>query len=66
MRVDLRGSHVAVAEQFLDGADVVAALEEVGCEAVAQGVAGGTPVEASAQDGLLDDALDRGLVGVVS
>ncbi len=30
VRVDLRGLHVAVADEFLHGADVVAALERVG------------------------------------
>ena len=38
--VDHGGRHVAVPEQLLDGADVVAGFEEVGGEAVAQGVAG--------------------------
>lgn len=38
--VDHGGGDVAVAEELLDGADVVAALEEVGGEGVAEGVAG--------------------------
>ena len=37
--VDLGGADVGMAEQLLDGADVVAALEEVGGEAVAEAVA---------------------------
>jgi hypothetical protein len=35
MGIDHGGPHVAVAEQFLHGADVVAVFEEVGGEAVA-------------------------------
>ena len=37
--IDHGGFDVFVAEEFLDGADVVAALEEVGGEGVAEGVA---------------------------
>ena len=39
--VDHRRAHVIVAEQLLDGADIVAGLEEVGREAMAQRVATG-------------------------
>jgi hypothetical protein len=39
--VDHGGADVAVAEELLDGADVVAAFEEMGGEGVAKGVAGG-------------------------
>lgn len=38
MGVDHRGGHIGVAEQFLHGADVVAAFEQVGGEGVAQRV----------------------------
>ena len=38
MRVDHRRLHVAMAQQLLDRADIVAGLEEVSREAVAQGV----------------------------
>ena len=41
MRVDLRGGDVGVAEQFLHGADVVAVLEQVRGEGMAQRVASG-------------------------
>src|SRR5688572_18887936 len=40
VRVDLRGGDVAVAEEFLDDAEVRAAADEVGGEAVAEGVGG--------------------------
>lgn len=38
MGVDHRGRHVGVAEQFLHGADVVAAFEQVSGERMAQRV----------------------------
>ena len=38
MGINHGGFDVFVAEEFLDGADVVAALEEVGGEGVAEGV----------------------------
>ena len=38
MGVDLGGGDIGVAEHFLDGAEVGAVLEEVGCEGVTQGV----------------------------
>jgi hypothetical protein len=37
--IDLSGGDVGVAEEFLDGADIVAGFEEVGGEGVAEGVA---------------------------
>ena len=36
--VDLGGGEVGVAEEFLDGAEIVVVFEEVGGEAVAEGV----------------------------
>lgn len=39
MGVDHGGFDVAVAEEFLDGADVVAVFDEVGGEGMAEGVA---------------------------
>jgi len=38
MGIDHRGFDVFVAQKFLDGADVIAVLEQVGGEAVAKGV----------------------------
>ena len=60
--VDHGGGDVAVTEQLLDGADVVAAFEQVGREAVAQGVRadawGGRHARGAAgrplQDGLVE------------
>ena len=36
LRIDLRGGNIAVAEQFLNGAQIRAVLQQVRCEAVAQ------------------------------
>jgi hypothetical protein len=63
--VDLGGADVSVAEQFLDGADIGAALEEVGGEAVAEGVAARVLGEACSADGSGNGALNDGLVDVV-
>lgn len=49
--VDHGARDVGVAEQFLDGADVVTRFQQVGCEAVAEGVAGGRLRQAGAAGG---------------
>ena len=64
--VDHGGGDVGVAEELLDGADVVAALEEVGGEGVADGVAAGAFGEAGGEDGVVDGALEDRLVEVVA
>ena len=46
MRVNLRRAEAAVAEQFLDAADVRAGIEQVGGERMPQRVRAGPPVEA--------------------
>lgn len=56
--VDLGGGDVGVAEHGLDGADVGAVHEEVGGEAVAEGVGGDVFGDASEFGVFLDDALD--------
>ena len=56
--VDHRGPEVTVTKEVLHGADVVAVFEEVGSEAVSQGVAGnplGNPGELA---GLADRPLE--------
>jgi hypothetical protein len=63
--VDHRGRDVAVAQQLLDGADVVTRLEQVGGERVAQGVTGHPFGELRSPGGLLDGALEDGRVQVV-
>jgi len=65
MGVDLGRRDVAVAEQLLDCTNVLAALEQVGGEAVAQRVAGGSLLEARPTDGVGDRALNDGLMEMV-
>ena len=58
MGVDLGGADVGVAEHGLDGAEVGAVHEEVGGEAVTEGVGGDVFGDASHAGVFLDDALD--------
>lgn len=64
--VDHRRGDVLVAEQFLDRADVLAVLEEVGGEGMAQGVTGRSLAESGSQDGFAHGSLDDGFVQVVA
>ena len=64
--VDLGGFDVFVAEEFLDGADVVAGFEQVGGEAVTEGVTAGGFDDAAGFDGGMDGALEVGIVGMVT
>jgi hypothetical protein len=64
--VDHRGAHILVAEELLDRADVVTALEQVRGEGVAQRVAGRVLGDAGALDGVLDGALDDRWVDVMA
>lgn len=64
--VDHGGFDVFVAEEFLDGADVVAALEEVGGEGVAEGVGCDAFVDSCGLLGFADGALEGGFVDVVA
>ena len=63
--VDHGGGDVAVAEEFLDGADVVAGLEQVRSKAVAKAVAGCALGELCLLNGTREGALDDRLVQVV-
>ena len=56
--VDLGGGDVGVAQDFLYGAEVGAALEEVGAEAVSEGVRGEAAGDAGGVSGVADDAPD--------
>ena len=64
--VDHGGFDVFVAEEFLDGSDIVAGLEEVGGEGVAEGVGGDVFVDFCEAGGFLDGALNGGFVDVVA
>ena len=66
MGVDHGGGDVAVAEELLDGADVVAAFEEVGGEGVAEGVAGDSFGEVRFGGRSFDGALEDAFVEVVA
>ena len=56
--VDHRGLDALVTEQLLDGADVVAVLEQMGGEGMAQAVAAGGLVDAGGSAGAADGPLD--------
>ena len=56
--IDLGRGQVAVAEQFLDAPEVGPAVEQVGREAVAQGVRAGAAVEAEGGEVALEQAAD--------
>ena len=64
--VDHGGGDVAVAEEFLDGADVVAGLKEVGREAVAEAVARGGFGEVGGYDRFVKRPLKDGFVKVMA
>src|SRR5688500_16314834 len=64
--VDHGGGDVFVAQEFLDGTDVVAVFEEVGGEAVAEGVGSYGARDAGGARGGADGALDDGFVEVMA
>ena len=63
--VDHGSGDVAVTEELLDGSDVVAGLEEMGGEAVPEGVAGGGFRELGGPAGGMECALEDGFVEMV-
>jgi hypothetical protein len=65
MSVDHGRGDLAVAEELLDGADVLTALPKVGREGVTEGVATGTLVDAGRADGSGHGALHVRLVVMV-
>ena len=64
--VDHGRRHVPVSEKLLDGADVVAALQKMGGEGMAQGVAADGLGDAGGARGVAYVALDGGFVAVVT
>mgnify|MGYP001172851716 FL=1 len=62
MGVDHRRTHVGVAEQFVDRANVVAPIEQVTGERMAQRVWRGRLVDAGSDDRLFHRALQQLLV----
>src|SRR6266567_8275370 len=66
VRIDHGRGDVAVAEEFLDGPDVIAGLEEVRGERVAQGVAARRLGESGLAGGQFDESLEHGFVQVMA
>jgi hypothetical protein len=64
--VDHGGFHVFVAEEFLDGADVVAVLEKMGGERVAEGVTTDALGDLSVAGGLFEGFLEAAFVEVIA
>jgi hypothetical protein len=64
--VDHGGRDILVAQQFLDGADVVAVLEQVGGEAVAKDVWDDGLGDVGSSGGLAHGPLDQSLVSMVA
>ncbi len=60
VRVDHGGAHIPVAEELLDGPDVVIVFQQVGSEGVAEGMARGGLGEARRTDRVLYGALEDG------
>jgi len=58
--------HVFVAKQFLDGSVVIAIIEQMRGKRVAEGVTGGVLDNARLAYGILDNALNSGLVDVMA
>jgi hypothetical protein len=55
-----------MAQEFLHGADIVTVLEQVGGEAMAEGVASDALVEAGGAGGLADGSLQAAFVQMVA
>jgi len=66
MGVNHGGADVGVTEEFLNGADIVAGLQEMGCEAVPQRMTTGSFGEAGGFDCFLDGLLDAGFMDVMA
>ena len=66
MGINLRGLYILVSEQFLHGADVVAVLDEVGRETVAEGVAADRFGQVDGSCRLLYGPMQVGVIPVMS
>jgi hypothetical protein len=64
--VDHGGFDIFVAEEFLDGADVVAVLEQVGGKGVAESVATDALLDTCGTDSLFESFLQAAFVKVVA
>lgn len=63
--VDHRCFHVLVAEQFLDGSDVIAVFQQMRGKRVSERVAGGALHNPRFSHGFLDGALDGGFMDMI-
>ena len=59
MGVDLGGADILVSEEFLDGADVLMVFEQMGGEAMSEGVGGGSLGDAGGVESGFHGALDH-------
>ena len=66
MGVDHGGFDILVSEEFLNGADIVSVLEEVGGEGVAKGVGGDLLVDACDFCGFTNGFLGNGFVKMMA
>src|SRR5580704_16899015 len=66
MRVKHRGPNVRVPQQFLNRADIVARLQKMGGETVAEGMTTRRPSDASLANGRLHRTLNAFLVNMVA
>ncbi len=66
MGVDHGGLDIFVAEEFLDGADVIVVFEQVGGEGMAEGMAGDALVYTSRYGGCADGPLQAARIQVVA
>ena len=66
MGVDHGGFDVFMTEEFLDGADVVAVLEKVGCEGMAEGVTADAFGKVGGSGGLFECFLESAFVEMVA
>jgi hypothetical protein len=64
--IDHGGANILVAEQFLDGADIIAILQKMGGERVSEGVATDAFAKSRFLGALFHSALEGGFIEVVS
>jgi hypothetical protein len=64
--VDHGSRDILVAQEFLDGSDIVASFEQMRSKGMAKRVASCTLDDSSLSHGFLDDSLEYGFVDVVA
>ena len=66
MRVNHRGAHVPVTQQFLNSSNVISIFQEMRGEGVAKRVTGGRPRNTCLEPSLFDGFLQNGFMNVVA